>query len=357
VFAYVCTPGFEGALADELGASREDVVVPTPGIVRVREDAARLVAPQTSGPTPAPSFPLDPVFARQALPGARPVSAPSIAKLAAGIFDLVADPLDQASRFVVHAFVPIACDPSLGSRARLVREAVLELLKAKRRRAFRRLLTEDEAVAPASSPWWAVQILMLDSETVWLSVAEARPLRWGSWDLSPWPAGAAPVARDRTPPSRAYQKAEEAYQWMGAAPAAGERVVDLGGAPGGWSYTALRRGAEVLAVDRAPLEPPVKGHPKLVELQGDAFRYAPPAPVDWLLCDVIAEPQRSLALVAEWMEKGWARNLVVTIKFKGTGAYGLLAGLGAVFEQNRPVFARAKHLAHNKNEVTVMVRR
>lgn len=346
--AYVCTPGFESALAGELGLSHEAMTVPTPGIVLVAAD---------TGSSRSSSWPVDPVFARQALPGACQISAPSIAKLASAAFDLVADPLDQAQGFVVHAFAPVAGEPSLGSRARLVREALLELLKTKRRRTFRRLSTDEVPPTLASTPWWAVQILLLSSDIAWISAAEAQPLRWGGWSLAPWPAGAAPVERDRTPPSRAYQKAEEAFQWMGAAPAAGERVVDLGGAPGGWSYTALRRGAEVLAVDRAPLEPPVKGHPNLVELLGDAFRYAPPVPVDWLLCDVIAEPRRSLGLVAEWLEKAWARNLVVTIKFKGAGDYGLLASLGPAFEKAHPVFARVKHLAHNKNEVTVMVRR
>jgi len=329
-------------------------MVPTPGIVLLAEAPPR--SPADPGSPLSRSWPVDPVFARQCLPGARRISAPSIAKLASAAFDLVADPLDQAQRFVVHAFAPVGSEPSLGSRARLVREALLEALKTKRRRAFRRW-SEEEVLGQASTSWWAVQILLLTSDEAWISGAEAQRLRWGGWNLAPWPAGAAPVERDRTPPSRAYQKAEEAFQWMGAAPAAGERVVDLGGAPGGWSYTALRRGAEVLAVDRAPLEPPVKGHPNLVELQGDAFRYAPPIPVDWLLCDVIAEPRRSLGLVAEWLERGWARNLVVTIKFKGTGDYGLLGSLESAFEKARPTFARVKHLAHNKNEVTVMVRR
>jgi len=80
-------------------------------------------------------------------------------------------------------------------------------------------------------------------------------------------------------------------------------------------------------------------------------------PVDWLLCDVIAEPQRSIALVSRWLEEGLARNLVVTVKFKGETEFGQLAGLPALFARLQPTFARIKQLAHNKNEVTVMVRR
>jgi hypothetical protein len=47
---------------------------------------------------------------------------------------------------------------------------------------------------------------------------------------------------------------------------------------------------------------------------------------------------------------------VVTVKFKGRASYGLLAALPRLFARVRPLFARAKQLSHNKNEVTVMVR-
>ncbi len=165
------------------------------------------------------------------------------------------------------------------------------------------------------------------------------------------------MAIDRAPPSRAYQKLEEAFAWMGAEPRAGETCVDLGAAPGGWTATALKRGARVVAVDRAPLAPPLSRHPKLATVIGNAFTYLPAAPVDWLLCDVVCEPPRSLAICDAWLARGLCRNLIVTVKFKGRAGYGVLAELPALFERVRPVFARTKQLAHNKNEVTVMVRK
>ena len=117
---------------------------------------------------------------------------------------------------------------------------------------------------------------------------------------------------------------------------------------------AARHGARVVAVDRAPLAPAVATLPGVTAVAGNAFTYAPAAPVDWLLSDVVCEPPRALALVESWLPR--ARNLVVTIKFKGRDQYGLLAALPALFERARPVFARVKHLARNKNEVTVMIR-
>jgi 23S rRNA (cytidine2498-2'-O)-methyltransferase len=165
------------------------------------------------------------------------------------------------------------------------------------------------------------------------------------------------VAIDRSPPSRAYQKLEEAFAWMGAAPRAGETCVDLGASPGGWTATVAKHGARVVAVDRAPLAPALARHPLVTTVIGNAFTYVPGAPVDWLVCDVVCEPPRSLALCEAWLSGSLCRNLVVTVKFKGRAGYGVLADLAALFDRLRPAFARVKQLAHNKNEVTVMVQR
>jgi len=180
--------------------------------------------------------------------------------------------------------------------------------------------------------------------------------------VAPWPGGVAPVADDRRPPSRAYRKLEEALLWMDEAPTAGQICVDLGAAPGGWTHVALSRGARVIAVDRAPLEPPVRGHRALATVEGNAFTYEPPSarrPVDWLLCDVICEPARTVELLGHWLgladRAPWCRRLVVTVKFKGQSGYA------AILDQLRATLRaagcrrwRIKHLHHNKNEVTVM---
>jgi 23S rRNA (cytidine2498-2'-O)-methyltransferase len=173
----------------------------------------------------------------------------------------------------------------------------------------------------------------------------------------------ATIADDKRPPSRAYRKLEEALLWMGEGPKAGQVCVDLGAAPGGWSHVALSRGARVIAVDRAPVEPPVRGHRGLTMVVGNAFTYEPPParrPVDWLLCDVICEPARTIELLRRWLsgpDGPWCRRLVVTVKFKGQ------AGYAAVLDEVRAVLDaagcpqwRIKHLHHNKNEVTVLAR-
>ena len=49
------------------------------------------------------------------------------------------------------------------------------------------------------------------------------------------PGGRARMRVEGESPSRAAKKLEEAFDWFGVAPSRGDRCVDLGAAPGGWT--------------------------------------------------------------------------------------------------------------------------
>jgi 23S rRNA (cytidine2498-2'-O)-methyltransferase len=354
VRAFLCSAGSEPALAEELARAGTVATEVGPGVVASDRDDG------------APD-PLDPIFARQVLPDARLVEGASVRALAEAIFTAVEATIDRSTGpFVVHALAHAEPPPGLASRATLIGRETLALLAARRRRAFRRhrpldgaadASTTYDAFEEFSESWLLVQLVALDRDRFLVSAATPRPLPSGGLDLARWPAGDAPVAIDRAPPSRAYQKLEEAFAWMGTSPRAGETCVDLGASPGGWTATVVKHGARVVAVDRAPLAPTLARHPLVASVIGNAFTYVPAAPVDWLVCDVVCEPPRSLALCDAWLSGGLCRNLVVTVKFKGRAGYGVLGDLTALFTRLRPAFARVKQLAHNKNEVTVMVQR
>jgi hypothetical protein len=370
VRVYLGTPGFEAALQAELAPSRTQALVP--GVVSCDDDGGLV----------------DPVFARQALPVAADLAGASVSALAEAAFGAVEGAIDRwPGPFVVQSFTPPApivedeptslpgaraahtrarvgrrdgprdasergaTDSGLGRRAALVERELLGLLGERRKRASRRRV---EALTDFGEGVLLVQLLLVARDRLLASAASPRALPRGGFDLAPWPAGAPPVADDRVPPSRAYRKLEEAFAWMAAEPRPGETCVDLGAAPGSWTYAAARRGARVLAVDRAPLAPAVARLPGVTAVAGNAFTYEAPAPVDWLLSDVICEPARAISLVESWLPR--ARNLVVTVKFKGRDQYGALAALFPLFDRVPPAFARTKHLAHNKNEVTVMIK-
>ena len=166
------------------------------------------------------------------------------------------------------------------------------------------------------------------------------------------------MADDPLAPSRSYLKMEEAYGLLGCEPIPGEIVVDLGAAPGGWSYSAARRGARVLAVDNGPLKGGALGHPLIEHIREDAFGYRPPGgrAVDWLFCDLVEEPHHTLRnLVAPWLAERRCRNFIVNLKF---GRADPLALLQQLRSPDSPFVIhgkeiRIRHLFHNREEFTI----
>jgi len=167
------------------------------------------------------------------------------------------------------------------------------------------------------------------------------------------------MADDALAPSRSYLKIEEAYVVLGREPAAGESVVDLGAAPGGWSYSAAKRGARVLALDNGPLKGGALEHPLITHQRVDAYGYRPlPGErVDWMFCDLVDDPHHVLRnLVAPWLEQGWCRRFVVILKFGRVDPLALLREVRAsdgVFARHAPG-TRVRHLFHDREEFTLV---
>ena len=263
-------------------------------------------------------------FARQFLPDAIALKAPSINAWAAQLFDSIVARVPEQHPWHLHIDAHYGAAGAGHNRCELIRERLLELLGKKRRQLRRDLVKEPQPFAPQHS---LVQFLLTGPEEGFLSIAVApQPYAWRAV-LSPFPKGEVPIAEDKAAPSRAFTKLVEAELRLGRRIAPEELCVDLGACPGSWSYVALQRHAEVTAVDRSPLREDLMRNPRLKFHQVDAFKFRPAAPVDWLLCDVIAAPQRSIDLVFEWVRERRTRRFVVTIKFKGHDEYAVLDGL------------------------------
>lgn len=153
------------------------------------------------------------------------------------------------------------------------------------------------------------------------------------------------------PPSRAYRKIWEALTVMGAHPLPGQRCVDLGAAPGGWTWALARLGAHVVAVDKAQMDPAVAAMDNVTVRTESAFGLKPSdvGPVDWLFSDVICYPKRLLDLVQRWREEQLADRFVCTIKFQGSDEREAARGFAAIEG------ARVLHLHHNKHELTFLL--
>ena len=163
---------------------------------------------------------------------------------------------------------------------------------------------------------------------------------------SPVPNGEWRFEEDHiAPPSRAYLKLWEALTRLGRLPGPGDDCLDLGAAPGGWTWVLAMLGARVTAVDKAPLDPRVAELPNVEQAIDSAFALEPRA-VDWLVCDVIAYPARTLALLERWLPV--ARNVVCTVKFQGETDHDAVDRIAAL------PGVRVVHLFHNKHELTVL---
>ena len=222
------------------------------------------------------------------------------------------------------------------------------------------------ALLPTSGPYRRARLIAEQ-----LPYVAFRPLRFpepppaaplGGWTLtgpdrmlaspataSPFPQGEPSFVEDRKgPPNRAYLKLWEALTVLGRYPGPGERCLDLGAAPGGWSHVLAELGADVLAVDKAPLDPGVAARPNVTARRDSAFGLRPQhlGPVDWLLSDVVAYPRRLLDLVQRWLDAGMARNVVCTVKFQGATDFAAMDAFAAI------PGGRLMHLHHNKHELT-----
>lgn len=288
-------------------------------------------------------------FARQFLPDAIALKAPSINAWAAQLFDSIVARVPEPQPWHLHIDAHYGASGAGQNRCELIRERLLELLGKKRRQLRRDLVKEPQPFSPHHS---LVQLLLTTPEEGFLSLALApQPFAWRAV-LSPFPKGEVPIAEDKAAPSRAFTKLVEAELRLGRRIAPEESCVDLGASPGSWSYVALQRRAQVIAVDRSPLREDLMRNPRLKFHQVDAFKFRPAAPVDWLLCDVIAAPQRSIDLVLEWARERRTKRFVVTIKFKGHDEYAVLDSL----KQDLPPLCEEIYLSRlcaNKNEVCV----
>jgi len=92
---------------------------------------------------------------------------------------------------------------------------------------------------------------------------------------------------------------------------AGLRAVDLGAAPGGWTY---HRGLNVTAVDNGPMAASVMATGMVEHVRADGFTWRPRRPVEWLVCDMVEQPSRVAALVADWIGSGRCRRSIFNLK-------------------------------------------
>jgi len=158
--------------------------------------------------------------------------------------------------------------------------------------------TEDRSPAPTAN----LHVLFPDGAHAYVGASVAP---WAS----PWTMGIPRLRMPGSAPSRSTLKLAEAFvTFLGDRESdvlrAGMRAVDLGAAPGGWTWQLAHRGVRVVAVDNGPLKGVVRDDPLVTHLREDGLWYLPKRPVDWLVCDIVERPSRIATLVARWIGEG-----------------------------------------------------
>ncbi len=180
------------------------------------------------------------------------------------------------------------------------------------------------------------------------TLLEPNRLLYGTRTTSPYPNGEVIFEGDKRAPSRAYLKLWELFTAYGVRPHEGDKCVDFGACPGGWTWVLAQLGCHVTAIDRSPLDPAVANLKNVTTVLRNAFTLKPDdvGPIDWFFSDIICFPKDLYELVEAWRRSGLCRNFVCSIKFKGETDHETVRKFAAI------PGSRLKHLYNNKHEMT-----
>lgn len=202
-----------------------------------------------------------------------------------------------------------------------------------------------------------LHVFFVDSTTAWLGIS---PLDNSAYDAMGIPRLRMPAAA----PSRSTLKLEEAIHcffdktqqstWFKP----GMRAVDLGAAPGGWSWQLVKRGLLVTAVDNGPMDEALMKSGMVEHIRSDAFTYAPEHRIDWLVCDMAERPLHVSRLVARWFTRGYCRAAIFNLKLPMKKRYPSVLECRELLhkELNKASIRhsiRIKQLYHDREEVSV----
>ena len=292
-----CRPGFEKEAASELQhhAARQG----WNGFAKGQPDSAHVLFCGEELPQDGPSAPrwTDLVFARQwiYLPDSEPLTldpqdriTPLVARLSGQSFrDLVLESPDTNDGNGLSGFFK-----AFGNTLK----SVLDKRGILRKKATRTL-----------------HLFFLDSATVYIGFSTPD-------NASPWPQGILRLKFPREAPSRSTLKLEEAFltfmdqterdEWLRE----GLTAVDLGAAPGGWTWQLVKQGLQVTAIDNGPMDKALMQSGQVEHLRVDGFHYRPERPVTWLVCDMIESPARVAQTIAAWIADGDAQRAVFNLK-------------------------------------------
>ena len=206
---------------------------------------------------------------------------------------------------------------------------------------------------------WRLHLFFTDSQHVNIGIA---PVENSAIDAM----GITRLKMPRAAPSRSTLKLEEAIHWfLSSSQQAqliknGMTVVDLGAAPGGWTWQFVQRDCLVTAIDNGPMQTELMQSGMVEHLQTDAFTYAPKKKVDWLICDMAERPLHVSRLIARWFTSKQCSNAIFNLKLPMKKRLASVQECIALLhlqlsEANIEHSIMAKQLYHDREEITVCI--
>lgn len=169
-------------------------------------------------------------------------------------------------------------------------------------------------------------------------------------------------------PSRSTLKLEEAWkvflppgrelEFLGG----GRQAVDLGAAPGGWTWQLVNQGMKVIAVDNGPMDDSLMASGMVEHVRDDGYSWLPRRGVDWMVCDIVDKPRRTAELAARWVAGKHCRYTIFNLKLPMKKRYEeWLACRELIGERlataEVPFRLTARHLYHDREEITCFLER
>lgn len=183
---------------------------------------------------------------------------------------------------------------------------------------------------------------------------------------SPDPMGIIRLKMPGKAPSRSTLKMEEAIHWFLPNNQQkqniknGMTVVDLGAAPGGWTWQFVQRDCLVTAIDNGPMDDELMKSGMVEHFMTDAFTYQPKKKIDWLVCDMAERPLHVSRLIARWFTEQHCNNAIFNLKLPMKKrllavqeCIDLIDEKLTLANINHAIYA--KHLYHDREEITVCI--
>ncbi|MGB0664803.1 MAG: 23S rRNA (cytidine(2498)-2'-O)-methyltransferase RlmM [Pontibacterium sp.] len=207
---------------------------------------------------------------------------------------------------------------------------------------------------------WRLMLFVLSGQELYIGLTPAH-------NSSPVPQGIMRLKFPKDAPSRSTLKLEEAWHWFIPKSEWDERIpmsgtaVDLGAAPGGWTWQLVRRSMFVTAVDNGPMNDDLMASGQVNHLREDAYTFLPDKQVDMMVCDVVDKPMRTSELVVEWVEHRAFKEAIFNLKLPMKQRYQEVVRcrdyMCQAFEEMGVKYElQIKHLYHDREEVTCLLR-